>query len=560
MWREQFRSCFIMSFVLLPLGTAGCAPAQHAIQLQSFSGNCDVKSVETWDLVRIDLDIELEPRLGELRGSGTARLRLIRGPSAGPTLALGNVSRFTKLAARVGDGGTVEFAPHRGDVRFKQPLQTGAEVNVMFEFHSGGDSCPVVVTRNGAYARSAGMWHPQLLVGSPAAPGTTRLHAPAEWKTLSNGILTDTRIEGNQRIDTWISEVPAARSFAAGPYTVREFSFGSRTYGVYLLSADDAKAKTYGQGMAKVLAALEARFGPYPYESCSIVEIPESAAAWRAASEHGFVVAPPSELPDDSFNLTLIAHELAHQWWGNFVGSRNPAAQMVDEALAEYGTFLAIESIEGGEAAAEFLRLSKPDYDPCPCGGGYYDRERRHRPDKPLMQLTGEGHDYWLATAKGLWVYHMLRAQVGDELFFGTLRELIARHGGSEMSLADLRAEFVGAAPREAELEMFFDHWLDRPGAPVLDVTWTAEDGVGGPGAQVTIRQKGEPFELRLEVAVDARGASKTHVVQLSSEGQSFLLAAPGAVTGVRIDPRHRLLIGEVTIVEGLVMTQPTGG
>jgi aminopeptidase N len=387
------------------------------------------------------------------------------------------------------------------------------------------------------------MWHPQLLVGSPAAPGTTRLHAPSEWKTLSNGILTDTRIEGNQRIDTWISEVPAARSFAAGPYTVREFSFGSRTYGVYLLSADDAKAKTYGQGMAKVLEALEARFGPYPYESCSIVEIPEHAAAWRGASEHGFVVAASSELPEGSFNLTLIAHELAHQWWGNFVGSRNPAAQMVDEALAEYGVYLAIEASEGEKAAGEFLRMSRPDYVPCTCGGGYFDRGHRHLPDKPLMQLTGEGHDYWLATAKGLWVYHMLRVRVGDELFFGTLRQLIDRHGGDEMSLHDLRAAFMEAAPPDIHLEVFFQQWLDRPGAPGLDVVWADASSTEQSSASVDIRQAGERYELQVEIAVDSDNATEHHTVQLTGGEQNFLLHARGIVTGVRIDPNQQLLL-----------------
>jgi hypothetical protein len=218
---------------------------------------------------------------------------------------------------------------------------------------------------------------------------------------------------------------------------------------------------------------------------------------------------------------------------------------MVDEALAQYGIVLAIEALEGEQAATDFLRFSRNGYLPCECARAYFNRIRGQEHDKPLMQLTGEKYDYWLANAKGHWVYHMLRQRVGDKLFSRTLRELISHHGGDAMSLADLRAAFVAAAPPEAELETFFHQWLDRPGAPVLDMTWKAEDGADGPAARVVIRQKGEPYELRLEVVVDADDASMTHKIQLSDEEESFLLSAPGTATGVRIDPRHQLLIGD---------------
>jgi len=528
---------------LLFLWGSGCAPAMGS--MHAASGGLPGESDEPWDLVHLHLDIELCPGHGSLFGKGAARLRLAAGTSTGPTLKLNDVSRFTKCAADGGQPAQVEMKPHRAQVRFPQPLKAGEEVELVFEFRSGGGACPVVVSPDGAYARCHGNWYPEPLVGSTVAPGTTRLSVPEDWRTVANGKLIESRVQAGRRIETWKTETPTARSFAAGPYSVRQFSAGDRTVGIYLLGEDDAKAKTYGEGALRVLEALEARLGPYPYDTCAVVEIPDDAAAWKGAAENGLILLGAEDLRADEFNLPLVAHELAHQWWGNHVRTRNPAALMVDEALAQYGIVLAIEALEGEPAATEFLRFSREGFLPCECARAYFNRILGQKHDRPLMQLTGGKSDYWLANAKGHWVYHMLRQRVGDDLFFGTLRKLIARHGGDEMSLADLRAAFMAAAPPEAELETFFQQWLDRAGAPRLDVTWTAEEGADGPAARVTIRQEGKPYTFRLEVAVDADDASKTHTIRLSVKKETFLLPAAGSVTDVRIAPRHRLLIGD---------------
>jgi len=527
--RTCFASRSILPLALLLFWGGGCVSARAA--------------EEQWDFARLDLDIELCSHHGNLFGEGIAKLRLTGGPSYGPTLTLEDVSRFTKCAVSGGKAARVDTGAQQARVRFPRQLETGAEVEVVFEFQSGGNSCPVVVTPGCAYARCHGHWYPEPSVGSAVAPGTTRLSVPEGWQTLANGELAGSSVEGGRRVDTWKTEVPAARSFVAGPYSVRRYSHQGRTVATYLFGKDSEKAKSYGEGLLRVLEILESRFGQYPYEACSIVEICDEVAAWKGAAENGLILLGSSEIRSGGFNTALVAHEVAHQWWGNYVESRNPAALMVDEALAQYGIVLAIQALEGEQAATDFLRFSRNGYLPCECARAYFNRIRGHEHDKPLMGLTGEGYDYWLANAKGHWVYHMLRQRVGDELFFGTLRELIARHGAGEMSLADLRAAFVAAAPPEASLETFFHQWLDRAGAPVLDVTWTAEDGVDGPAARVTVRQEGDPYELLLEVAVDAGADSTLHAIRLSKIVQTYSLAAPGHVTGVRINPNHRLLV-----------------
>ena len=111
------------------------------------------------------------------------------------------------------------------------------------------------------------------------------------------------------------------------------------------------------------------------------------------------------------------------------------------------------------------------------------------------------------------------------------------------MSLADLRAAFVQAAPSTASLETFFDQWLDRLGSPVLDVEWSQDGDGEAPAARIEIRQRGEPYDLRLEIAVDSGSGSVLHEVELSKQAQTYVLHAAGPPTDVRIDPNHRLLL-----------------
>ena len=137
----------------------------------------------------------------------------------------------------------------------------------------------------------------------------------------------------------------------------------------------------------------------------------------------------------------------------------------------------------------------------------------------------------------------MLRRQVGDELFFATLRRLIERHGRGSMTLDDVRAAFRAAAPAEAELERFFSDWLDRTGAPVLDVEWSALENEGAHEVELVVRQTGAPFRLVLEVLVESAAGERLETVVVDGAETRKRIAAAGVPTGVRVDPQHRLLI-----------------
>lgn len=217
---------------------------------------------------------------------------------------------------------------------------------------------------------------------------------------------------------------------------------------------------------------------------------------------------------------------------------------MVSEGLAQYGAVLTIESLDGEKAATEFLRFSGGSAPSLHCARGFFWLQRRGR-DRPLTAATGgpESVGHTLANSKGVWVYHMLRRRVGDELFFGTLQALVDRYGGGSMSLRDLRRAFAEAAPPEARLETFFAQWLDRTGAPRLDLEWSDVWQEENHLARVVVTQRAKPYDLDLDIAVDTENGTELHTVRLSQAEQTYMLSVPGKPTRVRLDPEHRLLI-----------------
>ncbi len=514
-----------------------------------------------WSLTRLDLELRVDPERARLEVTGRVRLRLEADSSSGPALALNAreaLFEWTRVEGPVGCVADLNGRDPSNDsarvvrVHCDRARLRGNEIELELAYASRERGSQFLVAPEVAMASWVEGWSPHPLAapgegaslsGRVSAPGTTTLDMPAAWRSLSEGRLVHSEQTDGRRLETWDVGSPIARSFVAGPYEVARHSFGEREVGVYLLSAKVTSAADQARALAEAIAAMERRFGPFPFPSYGIAEVPAGLFTWYAASQQGFVAASSSAFDHPGGNLPLFAHEAAHAWWGNLVGSTGPGSILCSESLAQYGAVLAIEALEGPRAATEFLRFSRKGYSPVQCARGYFALQRDGH-DKPLSELGSGGWQHSLADAKGHWVYHMLRQQIGDERFFGTLRRLIDEYAGREMSLADLRRAFLAAAPPEARLDRFFTDWLDREGAPVLELDWSASETGNGHAIELHVRQSqpSEPYRLPIEVALTtAEGRTIEHVV-LDGRETRLRLASVAPVEAVQLDPDNRIL------------------
>jgi hypothetical protein len=537
--------------IRLPAAAAALALALSGITLPAAA---DAPAEGGWTATRLDLTVTVDPTAGRVRLDGTMRLRLDLAASPGPAIGInaGNdIMRFVDVRGPAGSTATLGKGFGEAEnvrtaaVRLAAPAERGAEVEVAFSCESEGKHFQFAVSEQAALASWTVGWYPyplpvpghELTPAVGRIPGTTRFVLPKGWRSVSNGK------PSGDAAELWEVDAPVLRSFAAGPYESSTHAAGARTVGVYILSKKPVPPERHAELVARALAAQEARFGPYPYPSYIVAEVPDDLVDWYASSEQGFIMAvtPAFELEDG--NLVLWAHEMAHGWWGNLVNTKGPGSQWVSESLAQYGAVVAIEAAEGQAAAAEFLEYSRKGYNPLQCALGYFAMARDGN-DMPLAALTGKNKwEHNLSDAKGHWVYHMLRHRVGDEVFFATLKSLVRDFAGRQLSVADARAAFTRAAP-EAGLDRFFAQWLDRAGAPVLDVDWYSVDK--GTAVAITIeqRQPGEPYALPIEVAIDLKGGqTRVETLQVTKPRETFTVATAARPLAVRLDPNRRALI-----------------
>ena len=513
-----------------------------------------------WALKHANLDVSLEPKQRQLQVKAELRLRLEKlETSFGPTIGMNAkapVLKFEEVLCAGAEQIELNLPYPRlesvrlASVRFAKPFKRGDEVTINAIYRSTGETSQFTIAEDIVLASWVIGWYPVPLPVSTSeslnqlmqSVGTTRFRLPKGWRVVSNGTLSETRETDEAVIETWEVSTPVARSFAAAPFkSTASFKIGARTVGVYAIASNKRRAEDQAHVLAQALETLEAHFGPYPFPSYYIVEVPAHVPGFYGSSEQGFILTKPDAFIPGG-NIALFAHEAAHGWWGNLITARGDGGILLTEALSQYSAVLAIEAINGKVSATEFMRFSQTAYSSWQCAKGYFGISREGH-DRALSQIAkGEGFDHHLADSKGMWFYHMLRQQVGDEIFFATLRGLIKRFAGKAITLAELRQAFLIAAPNVG-LTTFFAQWLDRAGAPILEVKW-ADSKNGKAEVIVTQVQKGEPYDLKLELAIETNdGRTQLNTIDVRGVETRVQLALAAQIKKIRPDPNHRLLI-----------------
>jgi aminopeptidase N len=236
----------------------------------------------------------------------------------------------------------------------------------------------------------------------------------------------------------------------------------------------------------------------------------------------------------------LIAHELAHQWFGDLVTCRDWSHAWLNEGFA---TFMEHVDREGHLGADEYEHGVKSDADA-------YFVEARGRYKRPIVCQDYEApidifdrHLY----EKGALVLHMLRRMLGDALFFGGVRRYLERHRNGVVETKDLMRAFEEVSGRS--LERFFEQWVFRGGHPELDVR-VEHDGdltvVTVKQTQVTAPHHGpssaspDPgtplfvFDLAIDLALP--DGVRREVRRVEQASQSFAFKVPARPRFVVID------------------------
>jgi aminopeptidase N len=229
----------------------------------------------------------------------------------------------------------------------------------------------------------------------------------------------------------------------------------------------------------------------------------------------------------------LVAHELAHQWWGDLVTCREWPEAWLNEGFATYFEYIWRTHSRGrDEADIDLLG----DLDGYLDEAGEYQRPIVCRQFEEPIDLF-DRHLY----EKGGRVLHMLRHEIGDADFFRTLRLYVERHARGSVETRDLARAVEEATGRN--LDRFFHQWTDQAGHPELECTWEwdAEKGLGS--LRVEQKQEGDKvYDLQTAVRLDVAGQERDEPIHIQQRSHTFEFKLAQGPDQVIFDPGDVLL------------------
>ncbi|HVZ47322.1 MAG TPA: M1 family metallopeptidase [Gemmatimonadaceae bacterium] len=281
-----------------------------------------------------------------------------------------------------------------------------------------------------------------------------------------------------------------------------------------------------------VVTFFSRTFGPFDYEKLAHLQ---SLTRFGGMENASAIFYTDGAFRRSGVSYGLMAHETAHQWFGDAVTEREWSHLWLSEGFATYLAALYTQHSRGDSAfRAEMARTRRTVL-------GADVVAKRPVIDTSETTLTNllNANSY----QKGGWVLHMLREEIGDAAFFQGARIYIDRHRDGNALSDDFRAAEELAAGRD--LKPFFAQWLTRPGYPELETSWKYE---AGGTLTFTVKQSSRfgyfTFPLTVEFTDGAGTAHRARLV-IPAQAESVFTLSAGlrvAPTRLRVDPDVALL------------------
>ena len=502
------------------------------------------------DIEHYALKVALDPRARSLEGE--CRIRFHPRHDLVQVLEL-DLDTLDVAGVRDEEGRSISFERRPGVVAidFGAPLEAGTSHEVVIRY--GGvprrglwfagerDGLPTHAFTQGQCDDSRG-WFP--CWDEPAERATSELEVtlPAGWISLAAGEKVESlaRPDGGT-VDLWRMNVPHPAyltTLVAGELVEVRSSWNGVPLSVVAEPKLDRHLEASFEPTAEILRFFEdltgARYPFAKYSQAAVANFPHGGMENISATTLTDACVGDERARRDYDPTGLIAHEAAHQWFGNLLTCADWSQVWLNEGFATYGELLYREATAGRDDFRAALRDVQDFYVAQDTGA----QRRPHVWDQwrePFDLFTRGGQAYQGAASR----LHLLRFQLGDAAFFRGLRRYVADHRGR----AVVTDEFRRSMEQESGLDLapFFQQWFTRPGYPEFEVRWSwseARRSVRVEVEQVQASADGTPavFVLPVDIEVrDAAGARRTRVT-IDERREVIELAAPQPPTWVVFD------------------------
>ncbi|HTL43739.1 MAG TPA: M1 family aminopeptidase [Vicinamibacterales bacterium] len=295
------------------------------------------------------------------------------------------------------------------------------------------------------------------------------------------------------------------------------------------------RTRSFADKAADILRFYTSLLGDVPYGSFTVALTEADVPGGHSPAYFAILNQPLPTTPFrwgndpvafQNYPSFFLAHEIAHQWWGQAVGWKNYHEQWLSEGFAQYFAALYAERERGADQFTSVLRqMRRTAMDQSPNGPVWLGYRLGHiKGDSRIFRA--------LVYNKGAMVLHMLRRLLGDDAFFRGLRNFYATWRYKKAGTDDLRASMEAASGQS--LERFFDRWIFDTELPSLRFT----SRVDAAGVHVAFDQlTDEIFDVPVTVTIThADGSTEDVVVALHDKRTERLIPVRGEVRSVEVN------------------------
>lgn len=539
---RRIRGLVLTLLISAPVGAQGAA--------SPFAGHSYQPGIDVRDY---DIHVELPDTGAFIRGDVTITARRAPGVS---TLRLDLVNTLAVRGIEVNDRAV---GPVHAQGRIDVPLGTASGDSVSVRVRYEGRVADGLVVRKDAQGRwtwfgdnfpdRARHWLPTVDHPSDKATVSWTVRAPTGRMVVANGTLVGTRSVGRRSAaiteSRWREALPIATYLmviGAGPLVevpLAAAGCGQRDesscvpQSVYVMPENREWLPGPFAAAAPIVGLFESLVGPFPYEKLAHVQ---SATRFGGMENASAIFYAYDLFPTRRMTEGLIAHETAHQWFGDAVTEREWGHLWLSEGFATYFAALWTQRARGDSAfRAELANIRKQVLD---------DSVVARRPVIDTAQTDYLALLNANSYQKGGYVLYMLHRQLGDSAFFRGIRSYYAtyRHGNALSD--DLRVELERSSGRP--LGQYFEQWLRRPGVAEPRIGW-AHDASNGTISLLVLQDSTHgPYELPLSVLVTERSGERRRVEVTVPARPRATVVLPGrfavAPAAVTFDPDLVLL------------------
>ncbi|MBK9248709.1 MAG: T9SS type A sorting domain-containing protein [Ignavibacteria bacterium] len=398
------------------------------------------------------------------------------------------------------------------------------------------------------YVSTTQHWLPCYDHPSDKATFHAKFKVPRGKIAVSNGNLTNVEADNTTITTEWTHDIPCATyllTFAVDLYFPLEFGSSQLPMTVYSKGADTASTRKSFSLLPRMVRTFENKFGEYPFEKVGYVNTP------TGAMEHQTMISFPTSLSQsrDTVN-SVAAHELAHQWFGDNVTPEDFRDAWLTESFATYSESVWAEELGGFTGYLNNLSGKM---------SSYFNANEGVFPLYDYPRAAPSSNYPVTIYSKGAVVLGMLRYEVGDSLFYKSLKQYLSAYKYGIANTATFENMFQQTTGKD--LKWFFSQWVHAKGWVKLDIRTSQTTNIDGKKVtnlrfvQTQPKDQGPFTNIPIEVGVKQKDGKYLYTIfTLKKDDETFTLPVefPTDYTAITINqgPTLRTLLQVVSLTE----------